>query len=299
MPSRAYLIPAFVLWVAATGWLLSTKIWPALSSGSPPDYEDLLPKTAINDPVPVKWSIRWKGKNIGWAENKITRSFDGTGRIASEVKFEQLPVEDMIRDVMGVLGRFTKPLTADIGVLDLHVFTNLDFDHYGALSDFETRVDVGSLDELLRIEGRVSDDLLELAAFVKSDGENPSEIYRNKEIRLPPDALVADTFSPRPKLANLRVGQTWTFQSYQPLMPHSPMSLIEAKVESEELIEWNGAMSRARKVVYRKDSGSGISSTRRPVSETWVTYDGTVLRQDLWLANVKVQFIRVPASNPD
>jgi hypothetical protein len=125
------------------------------------------------------------------------------------------------------------------------------------------------------------------------------EIYRNKEILLPPGALVADTFSPRPKLTNLRVGQTWTFQSYQPLMPHSPLTLIEAKVEREELIEWNGSVVRARKVAFRKDSGSGISSTRRPVSETWVMHDGTVLRQDLWLANVKVQFVRVAFSEAD
>ena len=75
-------------------------------------------------------------------------------------------------------------------------------------------------------------------------------------------------------------------------MPHSPLSLIEARVEREELVEWNGAMVRTLKVVFQKDSGSGISSTRRPLSETWVMRDGTVLRQDLWIASVKVQFIR-------
>ncbi len=292
MPGRLYWIPALILWIVSTGWLFSTKIFPALAAGTPPDYDQLLPKTAVTRPEPVKWTIRWNDREIGWAVNKISRSFDGSGKIESSVQFEQLPVDDMLRDLMGVLGRFMGPATADIGELDLGVFTSLDFDNYGVLSHFETNVDVGTLANLLQIEGRMLDGKLDLAARIDSDGGQATEVYRNREISLPPNALVADTFSPRPKLANLRVGQTWTFQSYQPLMPHSPLSLIEARVEREELVEWNGAMVRTLKVVFQKDSGSGISSTRRPLSETWVMRDGTVLRQDLWIASVKVQFIR-------
>ena len=198
---------------------------------------------------------------------------------------------------MGIFGRFAGKMTGEIGPLDLYVLTNLDFDNYGELRRLNTRVDIGSLEELLSIDGIVKEDTLDLAARLKTDGTQEREVYRDREIKLPPDALVADTFSPRPKLANLKVGQTWTFQSYQPLMPHSPLTLIEAKVTGKELIEWQGRMVRVMKVVFQKDSGSGISTTRRPVSETWVTKDGTVLRQDLWLASVKVQFIR--QSNDD
>lgn len=299
MPSRAYWIPALILWFASTSWLFSTKIMPALSAGKPPDYGELLPKKAVTDPEPVRWAIRWDDKEIGWAENKISRSSDGTGQILNRVEFVQLPVEEMLTDIMGVLGRFAAPLVGDIGPLDLTVVTAMNFDNYGVLSHFQTDVDVGTLKELLRIEGHVRGETLDLTAHVKSESDRPQQVFRKKEIALPPDALVADTFSPRPKLANIRVGQTWTFQSYQPLMPHSPLTLIEAEVEREELIEWNGEMVRTRKVVFRKDAGSGISSTRRPVSETWVMHDGTVLRQDLWLANVKVQFIRSRSRSGD
>lgn len=292
MPGKVYWIPALILWIVSTGWLFSTKILPALAAGTPPNYDQLLPKTAVTQPQPVKWTIRWNDREIGWAVNKITRSFDGSGKIESNVQFEQLPVDDMLRDLMGVLGRFVGPSTADIGELDLRVFTSLDFDNYGVLSHFETNVDVGTLTNLLQIEGRMLDGKLDLAARIDAGDEKATEVYRNREIALPPNALVADTFSPRPKLANLHVGQTWTFQSYQPLMPHSPLSLIEARVDREELVEWNGAMVRTLKVVFQKDSGSGISSTRRPVSETWVMRNGTVLRQDLWIANAKVQFVR-------
>jgi len=274
------------------GWLLSTKVLPTLTNGQPPDYGDMLPMTEVVNPDPVRWSIRWNAKEIGWAENKITRSMDGTGRIQSEVRFEELPVDQMLQDLLGVMGRFASPMLGEIGEIDLTVLTSLDFDHYGVLNRLDTTVTVGDLDDLLHVQGRVSDDKLDLRARVRT-GDKSSDIYRDKEIHLPPDALLTDSFSPRPKLANLRVGQTWNFQSYQPLMPHSPLTLIQAHVEREELLEWNGQMVRTRKVAYSRDSGSGISSTRKPVAELWVRKDGTVLRQDLMLAHVKVQFIRI------
>ncbi len=292
MPSRTYWMPAVVLWFASMGWLLTSKVLPTLTNGQPPDYGDILPKTEVVNPDPVRWSIRWNSKKIGWAENKITRSTDGTGRILSKVQFEELPVDQMLQDLLGVLGRFAGTMTGEIGNIDLMVLTSLDFDHYGVLNRLDTTVNVGDLNDLLHVQGQVIGEKLDLRARVRT-GNGLTDIYREKEIHLPPDALLTDSFSPRPKLANLRVGQTWTFQSYQPLMPHSPLTLIQAHVEREELLEWNGQMVRTRKVAFSRDSGSGISSTRMPVAELWVQKDGTVLRQDLKLASVKVQFVRV------
>lgn len=298
MPSRVYWLPSMVLWFASMGWLFSTKILPTLTDGQPPAYVDLLPKQEVIVPDPVRWSIRWNRKEIGWAENKITRSSDGTGKIVSEVNFEQLPVDSMLQDLLGVVGKFAKPFVGEIGNLDLHVLTNLDFDHYGVLSTLETKVDLGDAQELLLITGHVNGEKLDLRAMV-SMGADAKQVFRDEEIHLPPDTLLADSFSPRPQMANLRIGQTWTFQSYQPLMPHNPLTLIQAKVEQEELLEWNGQMVRTRKVAFRRDAGSGISSTRKPISEVWVQRDGTVLRQDLLIANVKVQFLRVEQPRPE
>lgn len=294
MPSRMYWMPATVLWFAAMGWLFSTKILPTLTGGQPPGYDELLPKQEVVEPTPIRWTIRWNGRDIGWAENKISRSSDGTGKIASEVQFQQLPVDTMLSDLLGVAGRFAQPLLGEIGAIDLRVLTDLDFDHYGAFHSLQTEIDVGELKRLLTISGHVNQDKLDLRATVNG-GDQATQVYREQEIHLPPEALLADSFSPRPRLANLRVGQTWTFQSYHPLRPHQPLSLIEASVEQEELLEWNGKMVRVRKVAYRRDAGSGLSSTRKPIGVMWVRSDGEVLRQDLWLANVKIQFIRKPS----
>ena len=295
MPSRIYWLPSVVLWFAAMTWLFSTKILPTLTDGQPPAYGDLLPKQEVTDPEPVKWGIRWNGREIGWAENKITRSSDGTGRIASEVTLEQLEVDTMLQDVLGPVGKMAKPFLGEIGKIDLRVFTVLDFDHYGALHRLETSMDVGEAKGLLVILGHVNGETLELRATVNT-GDAATQIYKQQEIQLPPDALLSDSFSPRPRMDDLRVGQSWTFQSYQPLTPYAPLSLIEAKVEQEELLEWKGQMIRARKVAFRRDAGSGISSTRKPIAQMWVHRDGTVVRQDLWLAGVKIQFVRLPQS---
>ncbi len=293
MPSRGYLIPALVLWFVATGWLVKTKILPTLTSGSPPEYEEILPRQAVTL-EPVRWAIRWNERDIGWAENRISRSIDGTGSVVSEVQFEQLPVADLLNDVLGVVGRLTGSLLMkDLGPIDLRVVSTLSFDNYGALNRFDTLVGVGTIPELLKIDGKVDGDLLDLTVRVQSGPAKPREIYHD-QVRLPPDVLVADTFSPRPKLANLRQGQTWTFQSYRPLMPHDPLTLIAATVEAEQLIGWNGQLVKTNVVTYRGDAGSGLSSTRTPISRAWVAKDGTVLRQEIMLASIRVQFVRLP-----
>ena len=145
MPSRGYLIPALVLWFVSTGWLVKTKILPTLTSGSPPEYEEILPRRAVTL-EPVRWAIRWNERDIGWAENRISRSIDGTGSVVSEVQFEQLPVADLVNDVLGVVGRLTGSLLMkDLGPIDLRVVLKLSFDHDGALHRFDTLVGVGTI----------------------------------------------------------------------------------------------------------------------------------------------------------
>jgi hypothetical protein len=293
--SRLYLVPALILWSVSMSWLFATKILPTLIQGNPPDYAEILPSSAQELP-PIRWSIRWNHKNIGWAENRISRSLDGSGRMFSIVQFEQLPVAEIFREVLGVLGRFAEPLVpSELGPLDVKVATQMDFDHYGVLDRFETRIDLAGLDDLLRLEGRVAGETLDLSARVQSETNEMHSVY-HKQITLPPDALLADSFSPRPQLKHLRLGQSWTFQSYRPFAPTNPLELIQASVEGEELIDWNGQLCRAKVVEYRRDSGSGISSTRTPISRSWVLASGDVVRQELTIGQVRVQFIREPAA---
>jgi len=190
MPSPTYLIPTLILWFASIGWLFSTKILPTLTTGKIPDYADPLPASVVSTPQPVKWDIRWNDQIIGWAENRISRSIDGTRKIVSEVQFEDLPVDQMLEGVMGVLGRFAAPLIGgDFGPQDLRVLTILDFDSYGILSRFNTKVDVGDLEQLLQIEGHIYGEAWDLVARVETSVDERQEIFRRRQIRLSPDTL--------------------------------------------------------------------------------------------------------------
>ena len=293
MPSRTYWIPALILWFVSTGWLVSSKILPALDAGSPPDYEELLPATAVNDPEPVKWSIRWKGKNIGWAENRISRSFDGTGRIVSEVQFEQLPVDEMIRDVMGVLGRFTNNLTGELGVIDLRVFTNLDFDNYGEFSNFETRVDVGSMASLLKIEGRV------LGGQTGSCRPHPRRRQRTeRSVSEPRDRTSSQRLVRRYVLA-----ATTAFQP--PCWSDMDVPVVSATNAAQPAHAHRGTCGTGGVDGMAGQDGSrfsrcvskGLWQRNQFHAKTRQRIVGNAgrnryYRQDLWLANVKVQFLR-------
>ncbi len=205
-----------------------------------------------------------------------------------------------MNDVFGAFTGLIKPVFVDeaTGPLDLRIENTLWFDHYGALRHFTTTVDLGSELRFLHIDGQVNGKTLELVARSQVLTGNDHQLYQN-EVQLPPNGLVADTFSPRPELGRLRVGQSWTFQSYRPFMPHNSLELIEATVEREEVIEWDGQLAKTYLLAYRRNAGSGLSATREPVARLWVRADGTVLRQDVSLANLRVQFLRLPDGDCD
>lgn len=107
MPSRGYLIPALVLWFVATGRLVKTKILPTLTSGSPPDYGETLPRPA-GTLEPVRWAIRWNERDIGWAENRISRNIDGTGSVVSEVQLALIEATVEAEELIGWNGQLVK-----------------------------------------------------------------------------------------------------------------------------------------------------------------------------------------------
>jgi hypothetical protein len=272
--------------------LLTTKVLPPLTAGSAPDYGETLPDRPERRRT-VCWDIRWNDRTVGWASNEVVRHVDGTGEALSTVQFENLSLDQMIHEVFGDLGALMRPLVADVsGVrLDLRVVTSLAFDHHGALHHFDTKVDVGSLRQVLQIDGKVRGNRLRLTAYAIDTPGSADELYR-KEIDLPPGGLIMDSISPRPKLERLRVGQSWTFQSYRPFMPYNPLQIIQATVERTEVIDWNGQLVKTFLVTYRQDAGSGITATRQPVCQLWVRQDGAVLRQLLGFASLRVQFNR-------
>jgi len=173
----------------------------------------------------------------------------------------------------------------------------MSFGEDGALRSFESSVHLGRVREFVQLKGAVADGTLSVSVLSRGDlysGEEvePREVCR-REIRLPRGALVADAFSPQPRLRNLSKGQTWKHQVYRPFPPTGPIEIVQAKVERGVTYRWNGEPVQTFLVVYRGEAGSGITATREPIGKMWVRKDGTVLRQEVRVANLRFVFTRL------
>jgi hypothetical protein len=69
------------------------------------------------------------------------------------------------------------------------------------------------------------------------------------------------------------------------------MEVLEATVERQEPIVWNGESVNALVVVYRSDAG--MSLVGEPRGKLWVRGDGLVLRQEVAMFNSHLEFTRL------
>jgi hypothetical protein len=117
-------------------------------------------------------------------------------------------------------------------------------------------------------------------------------------VYLPQDALVGDALSPQTRLPKLRVGQTWTVPVYSPFRPpRCPLEILQATVERNEGITWNGRKVEAWLVVYSSDPGAGLDSAKTSRGKLWVRHDGTVLKQELMILSSRLSFVRLPSES--
>jgi hypothetical protein len=209
-------------------------------------------------------------------------------------------VDRLVTELLGSLGPVVRHALLGRGELwlDVAVVTTTDFAPDGNLQSFVSRVHTGEIRDLMRVAGTVDDRRLDITVFGMSDTSSGQpatlrELYR-KEVVLPPNVMVSNTFSPQPRLADLRVGQRWTFPVYRPFPPGSAAEIMEAQVEADATLDYLGEPTRALLVVYRREAGSGISAAQEPTGRMWVRGDGTVLRQELRVANLQLTFDRTP-----
>ena len=291
-----------VFWAASMGWLTFTKLPPTTENGIPPQYQDILPDSAIELP-PVKWSIRLNDKSIGEATNQIERQEDGQANATSTVWIKELSVDELIGQRLGGLGgaifqRF-QPLSPSGGAgdaLSFQVRNEMQFDHFGELTGFDCIVDVADFPECIILRGTVANEKLKLLAYVtipSADGKPATrQPVHKSEMDLPAGSLIADSLSPRPRFRDLYVGQEWTFSTYRPLAPNSPLQDVLATVEALETIQWNGEPITAHRVAYQRPTG-GVLNLDQQLGVVWVDPTGTVLRQTMNWGALRLTFERL------
>lgn len=284
MGSRTINVVVVVFWIATMSWLVGDKVMPLLRVGEPPNYRSIL---ADDTPQPpVCWLIDWNGTPLGWAASNVVRRDDGMSEMHSRVFFGQLPLDEI---APGWLGAFVRPVLRDGNSLDMDAKSRLEIDPLGRLVGFESKVRLAKIRDAIRMQGRIDGTQLKLNV------QSGEFVYRTEKF-LPQNALVGDALSPQAQLPGLRVGQTWTMPVYSPFRPpNSPLEILQASVESSELIVWNGEPVNTKLVVYRTDSGSGLMANHEARGKLWVQADGTVLKQEITVFNSRLHFVRLSA----
>jgi hypothetical protein len=291
MTSRLYTICVVAFWLVATGWLFTTKIWPALAQGTPPDYREEFAVKPAAPPPPVAWDLYWNEEQVGHTVSQAYASEGEPSEMRSVVEFKRLAVSEVARELLGGFSLLTQSLLGDSRVrIDVTIATRLRLDWEGELQTFETAIAApGAIDLLLLRGARTEEDRLRLT--VLTSGDEASAVAVPQELNLPSKARFAEAFSPRTRMTGLSVGQRWTTPVVSPLSTSGSVRLVESVVEKRETITWQEQPVEAFIVVYRYDAGSGAAA-REPVGRAWVRDDGLIVRQELPIGKARVQLER-------
>jgi hypothetical protein len=281
MGNHPFNVIVILFWLAAMSWLVVAKIVPPLRVGEPPNYASIL-EQGVDQP-PVCWSIRMHDRAIGWAANKVVRRKDGITELYSRVYLGQFPWDDI---APGWLENVLKPMLSNFREMDVDKKSKLVVDPLGRLVGFESRVRVGNLPNAIKVSGQMEGSILKLSL-------QSGEFSHKGDHYLPPNALTSDELSPQANMPGLSVGQTWTVPLYSPFRsPNSPMEILQATVDRQDQLTWNGKSVKAHVIIYRDDPGSGLTSSE-PRGRVWVRDDGVVLRQEVAIFRSHVHFVRL------
>ncbi len=298
MSHRLLSICIFIGWVVAMGWLVTTKIVPPMLTGQQPTYQTMLPNAAAHEMV--EWEIRLNGEHVGIASNDIQRNPEGGGRVRTVVNLHEFSVDE----IFGELTKGTRVLSffssnkqqPRFGDMHLKITSELQFDVFGELNRFHSNVSIDELVDFIQLNGIVNSQQLLLTVFTNNYGSGePNKIYDNV-MKIPPGTLMTDAFSPQPRLARLKVGQSWVFQRYQPLRPSNPIEMMEATVERRDAFDWNGESVVANVVAIRREASGSLTAGRQPIGYVWSLKDGTVVRQESMIGSMEVVFDRIAPS---
>ena len=281
MTNRAFNVIVVLFWLATMTWLVGVKVLPPMRVGEPPDYASIIDESI--DHPPVCWCIYFEDEPIGWAASNVVRRRDGVSEVTSRVYLATLPWEEM---APGWLAGVLKPLLDDLGPLDIDKRSRLVIDPLGRPVEFDSRVRVANLPDAIHVRGEIEGSTLTLTV---QSGEMKHKFDRS----ISPGAMLTDELSPQGLMPRLRVGQRWTVPLYSPFRAvNNPLEILEAVVDREDKIRWDGKTYPCRVIIYRSDAGSGLNG-KETRGRVWVRDDGLVLRQEVTILKSHLHFVRL------
>lgn len=278
MSNRWFNLAIVLFWLASMSWLIAEKVAPPLRVGDRPAPVNQAQPAAR---TPVAWQLLLNEQPLGWAATDSLQRPDRILELRNRVHLDRFPLQE----ISPWLARLLDPNGRD-GNLPFDTDSRLEISGQRLLG-FHTSLSFGEIKDAILVHGTAEGSRLKL--HIKA-----GEFSHTTTADLAADRLVGDSLSPRTRLADLSVGQTWTEPVYNPLQPPtSPVQILQATVERTEPIAWNGQIVKTSVVVYRDDPGSD-SPSRLARARAWVAGDGEVLKQEVFLLGVKLLFLRLP-----
>jgi hypothetical protein len=292
MESRWFNIAVILVWLSTSSWLVVSKVIPPLRRGQPPNYQSMYTQHGKDDEPapPVAWEMSLNGKPLGWAVSKVVLASEHSRDtsltdISSRIHFDRIPLAELSPAWMTKI--LLRSTIEPVDNLQMDAISSLKIDSLGHLAEFDSSLSAAGVPNSIAIRGKVRASLLR-GEVKTAEFAYPFEIY------LPGDALVSDELSPQSRLTGLHLGQEWTVPVFSPLRdPRSPVEILQACVDSRDLLMWEGEAVPVFQVVYRPDSGAALSSTGQPRAKLWVRDDGTVLKQEVAVLSSRLVFSRM------
>lgn len=295
LPRRLGSAVTVLAWLCAMTWLITTKIVPSYRAPGERGYHELL--SQLDDQhITARWRILWDGRPIGEADYLMERQHDGGAMLRSKVEFRQLPVAQLMESFLGgVVHLMPADVRQEMNVkLDATVDTVVHFDAYNHLMDIEASAGLAGSPPMLTIRGTQANGILRVHSRMTDDDRSVRGISYVTEIPMEADGFQIDALAPLPRLQRLQVGQTWLQRTLRPLSTNTRWETVRAEVVSWDEIEWDGKRQGAYCVEFATETAGSLSVTQRPVGKMWVLRDGRVVRQQLRLASVTLEFERIP-----
>lgn len=267
------------------------KVLPPLLMGEPPSYSSIV--EGEEGRKPVGWRLTLSGQRLGWALTTISKQNGETTEVHSRVHFDRVPIErflpSWLRQMLSASGQ-------ELNRLELDAESSMMIDSLDRLVDFDSLVRINQQQSIVHLRGQIDGAKLKLSVRI-------GEITYEPEITLQPDSRLGDSFAPQTRLPGLRAGQAWTVSSYSPMallsnpigmvQSRSPLEILNARVEEETRMVWNGQPERVWQLVFRTEESAEADSDKNVRNRLWVHRDGRILRQQVIVGEASLIFNRM------
>ena len=273
MGNRIFVAVVTLLWASTMSWLVVEKILPPFFSGDPPTH-------GLKESEPVCWQIECADRHVGYVVRQSVPGALSTTEIHSRIVLEDMPLKEMAPQWMS-------SLVDNLGEIRLDSRTRITLDSFGTLSSFDTKVQINDMPMVVKVFGKVDGPELRLK-FIGSG------VAQEWTFPFPASNQLSGELIPESKLLQIYVGRKWQVEMFSLFRPPSDsLTLMQAEVVAEENIRHQNKMVHTRRIEFRDLSAPGVAAEHTLRATVWVSDEGTVMRQDVYLvSNTKLRFER-------